>query len=131
LLSYFSTERAYTSLTAVYRVELVPPIAQSAQDLWRLDTAGKYVKGEEVLGDWRPRGVTLLEDWYRASKTARMIADKQSTMAVLDLLGDLPLSKRGGEEEDGLLRRCVGLWTKHMNDRYHVSPSASLLSRKS
>jgi kinesin family protein 1 len=123
LLSYFSTERAYTSLTAVYRVELVPPIAQSAQDLWRLDTAGKYVKGEEVLGDWRPRGVTLLEDWYRASKTARMIADKQCTMAVLDLLGDLPLSTRseGKEEEDHLLRRCIGLWTKHMKERYQVS----------
>jgi kinesin family protein 1 len=123
LLSYFSTERAYTSLTAVYRVELVPPIAQSAQDLWRLDTAGKYVKGEEVLGDWRPRGVTLLEDWQRASKTARMIADKQCTMAVLDLLGGLPMGTRSGgeEEEDHLLRRCIGHWTKHMEERYHVS----------
>jgi kinesin family protein 1 len=125
LLSYFSTERAYTSLTAVYRIELIPPIAQSTQDLWRLDTAGKHVPGEEVLGDWRPRTISLLEDWQRACKTARAIADKQSTMVVLDLLSDLG-SAESDIEDENLMRRCVALWQKQLDERHLVSPQLPL-----
>jgi kinesin family protein 1 len=120
LMSYFSSDKIYNSLTAVYAVELVPPIAQSTQDLWRLDTAKKHVPGEEVLGEWRPRGASLLEDWQRARKTAKGIADKQITGVVLDLLGDLDSVEISPQEPEALLRKCLGLWNQHMNQRYRV-----------
>jgi len=121
LMSYFSSDRIYTSLTAVYAVELVPPIAQSTQDLWRLDTAKKHVPGEEVLGEWKPRGASLSEDWQRARKSAKGIADKQMTGVVLDLLGDLGSVDISCQEPEALLRKSLGLWQQHMTQRYLVS----------
>lgn len=120
LLSYFTSATTHKSLTAIYGIDLVPPIAQSTPDLWRLDTAKKHVPGEESLGNWRPRGVSLLEDWQRACKTARGIADKQVTSTVLDLLGDLDQVQVEGDSED-LLRESLKLWEQHMNQRYLVS----------
>lgn len=124
LMSYFAADRTHDSLTAIYSVELSPPLAQSSQDLWKLDTANKHVKGEEQLGDWRPRSVSLVEDWATARKTATSIADKQCTLAVLDLLQDVDDRHRAVSEEkgQGLLRRCVDLWQKHMDERVKVCP---------
>jgi kinesin family protein 1 len=119
LMTYFTSGKVYNSLTAIYGIDLVPPIAQSTQDLWRLDTAKKHVSGEEVLGDWRPRGVSLLDDWQRARKTAKGIADKQVTATVLDLLGDLN-SVETSKDQEGLLRDSLNLWKTHMEQRYLV-----------
>ena len=120
LMSYFTSATTHKSLIAIYGIDLVPPIAQSSSDLWRLDTAKKHVPGEEGLGDWRPRGVSLLEDWQRACKTAKGIADKQVTSAVLDLLGDLDQVEMERDSED-LLRNALKLWEQHMSQRYLVS----------
>jgi len=120
LMSYFASGKIHNSLTAIYGIDLVPPIAQSTQDLWRLDTAKKHVPGEEGLGDWRPRGVSLLEDWQRATKTAKGIADKQVTATILDLLGDLGQVEIV-KESDELLRASLKLWEQQMNQRYLVS----------
>lgn len=123
LMTYFTSGSTHRSLTAIYGIDLVPPIAQSSSDLWRLDTGKKHVPGEEGLGDWRPRGVTLLEDWQRACKTAKGIADKQITSTVLDLIGDLGAVEVEKESED-LLGNSLRLWERHMKQRYLVSPSS-------
>lgn len=122
LMSYFAADKTRDSLTAIFAVELSPPSAQSTSDLWRLDTSKKHVRGEEALGDWRPRGTSLIEDWQRAGKIARGIADKQCTLSILDIAGDLiPEHRQDGDAgHEDLLRRCVDLWQKHMNERYHV-----------
>jgi kinesin family protein 1 len=120
LMSYFTSATTHKSLTAIYGIDLVPPIAQSSSDLWRLDTAKKHVPGEEGLGDWKPRGVSLFEDWQRATKTAKGIADKQVTSTVLDLLGDLNQVEVDGHSDD-LVRKSLKLWEQHMNQRYLVS----------
>jgi len=120
LMPYFTSATTHKSFTAIYGIDLVPPIAQSSSDLWRLDTAKKHVPGEEGLGDWRPRGVSLLEDWQRATKTAKGIADKQVTSTVLDLLGDLDQVEVDRVSED-LLRNALKLWEQHMNQRHLVS----------
>lgn len=129
LMSYFAVDKTRDSLTSIFALELSPPLAQSTRDLWRLDTANKHVSGEENLGDWRPRGVSLIEDWQNAKKIALSIADKQTTMAVLDSVGDLgDATSRGGCQE--LLGRCVGLWRKHMDERYLVSSCRLMLPEK-
>jgi kinesin family protein 1 len=120
-MSYFSAGRIHHSLTAVYSIDLVPPIAQSTQELWRLDTGNKHVAGEAVLGDWKPRGVSLLEDWQRANKTAKGIAEKQVTGVVLDLLGELGSEDHVAEGLETILEKSLGLWKKHMKERYLVS----------
>lgn len=124
-MSYFAADKTRDSITSILAIELSPPLAQSTRDLWRLDTAKKHVQGEEKLGDWRPRGVSLIEDWQKANKIALGIADKQSTLAILDLVGDhdgiRDVNGSGSRQE--LLGRCVALWRKHMDERHVVSHS--------
>ncbi|KAL7422898.1 hypothetical protein Q5752_002195 [Cryptotrichosporon argae] len=104
--------------TSVYRLELIPPLARSRRDMWRLDTSGKHVRGQERLGDWRPRGVGLVEDWRGMRRVGRVAADVQSTRWVLD-----NLDAETGEEvavqvaEEVLLGRCVELWEREMDER--------------
>jgi kinesin family protein 1 len=127
LMTYFTSGKVYNSLAAIYGIDLVPPIAQSTQDLWRLDTTKKHVSGEEVLGDWRPRGVSLLEDWQRACKIAKGIADKQVTASVLDLLGDLN-SVEISKDPEGILRDSLNLCRRHMEQRHLVCCPPSRLA---
>ncbi|KAJ1722243.1 hypothetical protein LPJ53_003316 [Coemansia erecta] len=40
-------------------------VAESERNLWRLNTAKKYVRGEEALLPWRPRSVRLVDAYQR------------------------------------------------------------------
>ncbi|KAJ2783045.1 hypothetical protein GGI15_002730, partial [Coemansia interrupta] len=41
------------------------PVAQSERNLWRLNTAKAYVRGEEALLPWRPRSVRMVDAYQR------------------------------------------------------------------
>jgi kinesin family protein 1 len=47
--------------SGLFLLSLRPIVAKKASELWRMNTAAKYVRGEEFLaGVWRPRGVSLV-----------------------------------------------------------------------
>jgi kinesin family protein 1 len=125
---FWSTAKAYPSLTAIFAIRLTPPLAQSASDLWRLDTARKHVPGEEVLADWKPRSLSLLEDHERLKGTARRMGDVQATKAVLEQVGEVGLGpvERDESEQEAMLRRCVGLWEAAMQQRVQVSSRTAM-----
>ncbi|WWD20715.1 hypothetical protein CI109_105191 [Kwoniella shandongensis] len=122
ILTFWSSSKVYQSATSIFSLHLTPPLARSAQDLWRLDTAKKHVRGEEGLGDWKPRSLSLIEDFERSRKTARGLADVQATKAVLELLGevDMKVEEMGDERKDRLLRECLELWEKEMDYRFSI-----------
>lgn len=136
--------RAYSALTRIYTLDLEPPSARSADDLWRLDTSRKYVKGEEVLGlglagegstvmGWRVRGVSLIQDYAKARKAQRALGEVQVTKAVLEIMS--AGEAKNGDHKDGdenglegeasgdreLVGRCVDLWKKQLDHRFIVS----------
>jgi kinesin family protein 1 len=136
--------RAYSALTRIYTLDLEPPSARSADDLWRLDTSRKYVKGEEVLGlepsgegstamGWRVRGVSLIEDFAKARKAQRALGEVQVTKAVLEIMsagealngdhkdGVEEAPERGGSGDRELVGKCVDLWKKQLDYRFIVS----------
>lgn len=121
---FWSSSKVYPSLTAIVALRLTPPLAQSASDLWRLDTARKHVRGEEVLGDWRPRSLSLLDDHEGLKGTSRRMADVQATKAVLDIMRDVEGTRAAGKEELEVLMRCVELWRKAVDQRVKVSSLA-------
>ncbi|KAG2230512.1 hypothetical protein INT48_008317 [Thamnidium elegans] len=49
--------------SGVFLIHLRPPMTRRVSQLWRLNTASKFVVGEEFLGSWRPRGVSLINDF--------------------------------------------------------------------
>ncbi|KIM23135.1 hypothetical protein M408DRAFT_28146 [Serendipita vermifera MAFF 305830] len=85
----FSSTKRLAKTSAIFSLKLTPPLTRSAKDLWRLDTSEKYVRGEEALGPWRPRGIPVVEDYERLVAT----------------------EKRGRPQED-ILRDTLALWQK-------------------
>lgn len=54
--------------SGLFLLSLRPIVAKKASELWRMNTAAKYVRGEEFLaGVWRPRGVSLVNG-FRATR---------------------------------------------------------------
>ena len=123
LMSFLGSTKILSKTSTVFHVRLTPPLTRSAKDLWRLDTAEKYVRGEEALGSWRPRGITVVEDYSRLVTMERRAADVQATRVVLGSMPPKPQTQAnstvwGGEE---ILKKSVGLWRKKFGHRGEVS----------
>ncbi|CAO3594878.1 unnamed protein product [Absidia cylindrospora] len=72
--------------SGVFLVLLKPPMARRADQLWRLNTASKYIRGEELyLGSWRPRGVSLINDYKGIQQSIQRRQDVMRTIQVITL----------------------------------------------
>ncbi|WRT70718.1 uncharacterized protein IL334_007716 [Kwoniella shivajii] len=142
LLSFFNSSKIFNSSVFIFTVDLSPPLARSVNDLWRLDTAKKYVKREEVLGKWKPRSVSLIQDFAEMKRSARCLADVQATKSVLDITGDIEYTHHDTvnkeeelKENERLVRKCLGLWKMEMNQRILIdlkceSPEQEAVAKK-
>ena len=119
LIAFFTSSRSYASMTFTFSLDLAPPIARFAADLWRLDTGKKHVRGQEALGDWKSRSLSLLGDFETLRKVERGLGEVQVTKVVLENWGEIEPKKV--EDTQALLERCVGLWKKAMEQRILVS----------
>lgn len=122
LMTFLGSTKILSKTSTVFHVRLTPPLTRSAKDLWRLDTAEKYVRGEETLGSWKPRGITAVEDYSRLVTMERRAADVQATRVILASMPPKPPTQAnsmvwGGEE---LLKKSVDLWKKKFGHRGEV-----------
>nr|XP_018259742.1 kinesin [Kwoniella dejecticola CBS 10117]OBR81900.1 kinesin [Kwoniella dejecticola CBS 10117] len=136
ILTFFQSQKIYHSTSAIFSVDLVPPLARNTGDLWRLDTSKKHVRGEELLGDdWKPRSLSLLEDFRKMQRTARNLADVQATKVVLDLIEDVEPKEMNEDEKGRVMQRCLDLWKLELDQRVNIdvgkeSPEEEAMSRK-
>jgi kinesin family protein 1 len=88
-----------------------------------MDSKNDYVKGEEALSGWTPRGVSLVHDYIQARKQKRKVCEVETAKSVLGMRAlaipatngvssskdsaDIPLT----DEKSALLRRVLALWT--------------------
>ena len=79
--------RFVRSSTGIFTLAMRPAPVKKVGDLWRLNSQHDYVKGEEHLTNWTPRGVSLVNDFLMARKKKRRAADMAVTEAVLAKLG--------------------------------------------
>jgi kinesin family protein 1 len=140
-MNFLASSRVLRRTSNVFSVRLTPPLTRSAKDLWRLDTAEKYVRGEETLGSWKPRGLSVVEDYNRLVRTEQRAADVQAIRAVLASHPPKPVSvdstlwgAEGGT--DNILTKALELWQKRFGVQGEVnysllgSLSPSLISRR-
>ncbi|KAI9484614.1 hypothetical protein BDB00DRAFT_854270 [Zychaea mexicana] len=122
-----SNKRVLSNFNAIFLVQLNPPMTRRVSQLWRLNTASKYVRGEELLMDyWRPRGVSLVNDYHEVhrNKIARL-EQVASTAQALTLKAAQSQTSNGSsmaveeaaatpssEHTGKLLRKVIDLWTK-------------------
>ncbi|KAF9449570.1 kinesin-like protein [Macrolepiota fuliginosa MF-IS2] len=118
LLTFFGSNKILAKTSTVFSVRLSPPLTRSAKDLWRLDTSEKYVRGEETLGVWKPRGITVVEDYERLITTERRAADVQAIRVIMATTPPRPIQVDTLVwKADDILKRSIQLWQKQFGHR--------------
>ncbi|ORX50933.1 kinesin-domain-containing protein [Hesseltinella vesiculosa] len=81
-----SPKRTLAKCSGLFAVQLTPPMTRRVDQLWRLNTASKYIRGqEEYLGHWRPRGVSLIHDHQHIRQQWDLQLQVQRTLQSLAL----------------------------------------------
>ena len=116
----WKSSRIIHAVTGIFSVVLKPTSAKKATDLWRMDSRHDYVKGEECLDRWVPRGVSLVRDFGEAQRRQRrgMEVEKVKIQLRRYSLGAFTSKVDAGSTDDGgytprqqqLLHRCLDLW---------------------
>ncbi|OWP01733.1 hypothetical protein B2J93_2325 [Marssonina coronariae] len=125
--SLWQTVRVVHSTTGIFSVRVRPTPVKRAGDLWRMNTQNDYVKGEEGLTSWTPRGVSLIRDYIAAKRRKQRHAEMEAAQPLLSRItlpdraaaatnGDSPpVAEEPGESEApeherALLEKYVQLW---------------------
>lgn len=124
LMTFMGSTKILPKMSTVFTVHLTPPLTRSPKDLWRIDTAEKYVRGEEALGSWRPRGISVVEDHKKLITMEQRAADVQATRVVLAASSTNHRHAQAdavvwGSEE--VLKKALELWQKQFGHRGEVS----------
>jgi kinesin family protein 1 len=121
ILTFFGSNKILSKTSTLFSVRLSPPLTRSAKELWRLDTSEKYVRGEETLGVWKPRGISVVEDYTRLITTERRAADVQAIRVILASSPPKPIAVDTlAWRSDDLLKRSVDMWQKQFGHRGKV-----------
>lgn len=123
----YSGGKQLSKYSGVFLVHLKPPMTRRLSQLWRLNTASKYVHGEEFLGTWRPRGVSLVNDFkhiqefiYRKQQVAftrqiLALKDQDATFSPKSSMSSTSstavAASLNEEDKMALLKRVIDLWT--------------------
>ncbi|KAG8530758.1 uncharacterized protein KY384_004115 [Bacidia gigantensis] len=109
----------YTS--AIFSVVLKPAPTKRAADVWRMDSQNTYVKGEESLAHWQPRGISLVKDLARFQRARRRQTEVEATKIFLrrhnhpsqKLTNGFSKPTESGLEphQERLLQKSLTLWT--------------------
>lgn len=91
--------RIVKSSTAIFTLQMRPAPIKRVGELWRMSSQHDYVKGEENLAAWAPRGVSLVSDYINARKKRRRLSELGSMQDLLRRTGHLPSDEDGGAED--------------------------------
>lgn len=116
-----SSTRYLSKCSGVFLVHLRPPMTRRVSQLWRLNTASKFVPGEEFLGSWRPRGVSLINDFKRIR--ARIDRKEQVSRTAQTLMlhtarsqtshGSMNTNKNeSSESQTELIKKILCIWNQ-------------------
>ncbi|KLO95557.1 putative kinesin [Fusarium fujikuroi] len=122
--------RFVRSSTGIFTLAMRPAPVKKVGDLWRLNSQHDYVKGEEDLTSWTPRGVSLVSDFLTARKKKRRAADMSVTESVLAKLGldgvnTLPEKKEPEPEPSPELKPIIPSDDDLLNDTPETSQTPS------
>lgn len=89
------------SSTAIFTLKMRPAPIKRVGDLWRMNSQHDYVKGEESLTAWTPRGVSLISDYIGSRKKRRRIAEIGAMQNFLKRIGlPEPRVQVNGDDHD-------------------------------
>ena len=112
----WKTVRVIHYTSAIFSVLLKPASAKRSTDIWRMDSHQTYVRGEENLVHWKPRGLGLVRDYARFQQHQRRAAEVEASKVFLrrhrsPVLPPPPDSDQLTFYQKALLTRCLNLWS--------------------
>ncbi|KAI9854191.1 MAG: kinesin-like protein Klp8 [Vezdaea acicularis] len=125
LLTLFTPQptRSLRSTVSTFSLAIRPTSAKRAVDLWRMNTSYDYVKGEDLLTNWAPRGVSLVRDYIAQRRRRRRVAEIETARGVLSSRALRPSNNAAtasttasspapelDQRQQDLLRKFLGLW---------------------
>ena len=125
LKSFWQQTRVTHSTDGVFSIAVRPFSVKRAVDLWRVDTVQDYVNGEELLGNWAPRRISLIRSFIAARGRRRRLEEIEAARAALGIrklsvgtgLGSRqPSPVRPDARQEVLLQKFVALWSKPTPD---------------
>jgi kinesin family protein 1 len=118
--SLWQSVRIVHSMSGVFSVSLRPTPVKRAGDLWRMNTQNDYVKGEEGLTTWTPRGVSLIRDYIAAKRRRQRLAELDAAQPLLSKI-DFPKpstaltnDKSSEHEEQSHSKQQIELLNKYL-----------------
>ncbi|KAI9491045.1 hypothetical protein BDB00DRAFT_789841 [Zychaea mexicana] len=142
LRKLLGSDKQLPKCSGIFLVNLRPPMTRRLSQLWRLNTASKYVRGEEYLGSWRPRGVSLVNDYKHIRERIRRKEQVAFTAQVLTLRAARSQTSNGAingksettvvkssnhvdtdvltEEQAALTKRVLDLWEQKLGSRKEI-----------
>ena len=121
----WKSSRITHSTSNIFSVLLKPASAKRAVDIWRMNSQNGYVKGEETLSNWKPRGIRLIQDFAQYQQYRQRASEVEAARVFLRC-HEPPASwvqpSEPGQLTDRkrtLIAKCLGLWT--------TSPKTSIL----
>ena len=129
--SLWQSVRIVHSLSGIFAIAVKPTPVKRAGDLWRMNTQNDYVKGEESLSNWAPRGVSLIRDYIAGIRRkvrlgelekaqdllSRIDFPKPSNTALIngDVNGHVPTEANGKVDDDVNSGKEAHLLSEHEN----------------
>ncbi|KAK4692902.1 kinesin family member 1, partial [Lecanoromycetidae sp. Uapishka_2] len=112
----WKTSRIIHYTSGIFSVSLKPASTKRASDIWRMDSQQTYVKGEENLSNWTPRGVSLVRDHAQSQQRRQRATEVEATKVCLRRhRTTLPTASEDPEElhshQRELAQKCLTLWT--------------------
>ena len=125
----WTSSRIIHYTAGIFSVSIRPASAKRASDIWRMDSQQTYVKGEEDLTNWKPRGVGLLRDYIRSQQTRKRTAEVEATKVFLrrhrsHVPSSLPTTGFAPAQKV-LLEKCLRLWVSPSNKPPSLNPSSA------
>ncbi|MCJ1474354.1 kinesin-like protein Klp8 [Lambiella insularis] len=121
----WKTTRVVYSTTGIFSVVLKPLPSKRANDLWRLDSQHQYIKGEEDLQHWSPRGISLINDFMEAQRRRERLTEVEAARVSFAAYLSSPPQINGtsspptgdtkevvcSDRQRELLNKCLAIWT--------------------
>ncbi|KAG9294943.1 hypothetical protein G9A89_017737 [Geosiphon pyriformis] len=117
LVQIINQSKVLWKRSGLFSVTLKPPMTRKISELWRLNTANKYVRGQEFLMGWKPRGISLIKDYKKINELIKKKEAVEFTKQVISLhdLNNKPSSGKLSfetSENNELFSKLIALWNK-------------------
>lgn len=116
------------SSTAIFTLKMRPAPIKRVGDLWRMNSQHDYVKGEENLTTWTPRGVSLISDYINSRKKRRRVAEIGAMQNFLKKIGlPEPRVQLIGDNDEDMPPRSRDSDMDSIDELLQETPDASQL----